>query len=53
MVPATNFLTWFLWGLFMALGWVLGTAIMEWVLDWLRSRRNRFQDFLGSRRGRH
>ena len=49
MAPA-NALIWFLWGLFMALGWVLGTFIMEWLLSFLGAHRNRLYDFLESRR---
>jgi hypothetical protein len=49
MAPA-NALIWFLWGLFMALGWVLGTFIMEWLLSFLGAHRNRLYDFLASRR---
>jgi len=49
MVP-TNALIWFLWGLFMALGWALGTFIMEWLLGFLGSRRNRLYDFVASMR---
>jgi hypothetical protein len=32
VISANALLVWFVWGLFMALGWVLGTAIMEWAL---------------------
>jgi hypothetical protein len=56
MVPAISahsLLVWFLWGVFMALGWALGTVVMEWLLDFLRKHRNRFYDFLGSRRDSH
>ena len=49
MAP-TNALIWFLWGLFMALGWALGTFIMESLLDFVGKRRNRLHDFLASLR---
>jgi hypothetical protein len=32
IITANALLVWFVWGLFMALGWVLGTWIMEWLL---------------------
>jgi hypothetical protein len=32
VISANALLVWFVWGFFMALGWVLGTVIMEWVL---------------------
>jgi hypothetical protein len=32
VVTANALLVWFVWGFFMALGWVLGTWIMEWLL---------------------
>lgn len=32
VISANALLVWFVWGFFMALGWVLGTAVMEWVL---------------------
>jgi hypothetical protein len=56
MVPAISahsLLVWFVWGLFMALGWVLGTFVMEWLLGFLGKRRNRLYDFLGSLRDSH
>lgn len=56
MVPAISanaLLIWFLWGLFMALGWVLGTVVMESLLGFLRKRRNKFYDFFGSLRDSH
>lgn len=46
MLQATNALVWFLSGLLMALGWVLGTSSMEWLLNFLRRRRNRLYDLL-------
>lgn len=49
-ISAHALLVWFLWGLFMALGWALGVVIMEWLLSFLKRRRNRLYDFLGSRR---
>ena len=55
MVPAISahaLLVWFVWGLFMALGWVLGTVVMESLLGFLGKRRNRLYDFLGSLRER-
>lgn len=56
MVPAISanaLLAWFVWGFFMALGWALGTVVMEWLLGFLGKRRNRFYDFLGSLRDSH
>jgi len=56
MVPAISaysLLVWFVWGLFMALGWVLGTVVMERLLGFLGKRRNRLHDFLGSLRDSH
>jgi hypothetical protein len=56
MVPAisaNSLLVWFVWGMFMALGWVLGTFVMEWLLGFLGKRRNRLYDFLGSLRDSH
>lgn len=50
VISAHSLLVWFLWGLFMALGWALGTVIMEWLLSFLKGRRNRLYDFLASRR---
>jgi hypothetical protein len=32
IITANAILVWFVWGFFMALGWVLGTWIMEWLL---------------------
>jgi len=32
VITANALLVWFVWGFFMALGWVLGTAVIEWVL---------------------
>jgi hypothetical protein len=32
VISANSLLVWFVWGLFMAMGWVLGTWIMEWLL---------------------
>lgn len=32
VISANALLVWFVWGFFMALGWVLGTAVMELVL---------------------
>lgn len=32
LISANAILIWFVWGFFMALGWVLGTRIMEWLL---------------------
>ena len=49
-ISAHALLVWFLWGLFMALSWTLGTVMVEWLLGFLRERRNRLYDFLGSRR---
>jgi hypothetical protein len=56
MVPVISvhsLLVWFVWGLFMALGWVLGAVVMEWLLGFLGKRRNRLYDFLGSLRDPH
>ena len=56
MVPAISahaLLVWFVWGLFMALGWVLGTVVMEGLLGFLGKRRNRLYDFLASLREAH
>ena len=30
---------WFVWGFFMALGWVLGSWVMDWILGFAASRR--------------
>lgn len=49
-ISASSLLVWFVWGLCMSLGWALGTAVMEWLLDVLKKRRNRLYDFLGSLR---
>jgi hypothetical protein len=32
VVTANALLVWFVWGFVMALGWVLGTGVMEWLL---------------------
>jgi hypothetical protein len=32
IISANALLVWFVWGFFMALGWVLGTAVMDWLL---------------------
>jgi hypothetical protein len=32
VISANALLVWFVWGFFMALGWVLGTWLMEWLL---------------------
>jgi hypothetical protein len=49
-ISADALLVWFVWGFFMALGWALGTALMGWLLDLFRTRRNRLYDFFGSLR---
>ena len=49
-ISASSLLIWFVWGLVMSFGWALGTAVMEWLLDFLKKRRNRLYDFLGSLR---
>ena len=30
---------WFVWGFFMALGWVLGSWVMNWLLGYAATRR--------------
>jgi hypothetical protein len=32
IITANALLVWFVWGFVMALGWVLGTWVMEWLL---------------------
>jgi hypothetical protein len=39
-------------GLFMAMGWVLGRLIMEWLIGLISRHRNRARDFVGLRRNR-
>jgi hypothetical protein len=38
-VTANALLVWFVWGFFMAMGWVLGTWIMERLLGMVWSKR--------------
>jgi hypothetical protein len=50
VISANALLVWFVWGLFMAMGWVLGRWIMEWLIGLVSRHRNRARDFVALRR---
>jgi hypothetical protein len=37
-ITANSILVWFIWGFFMALGWALGTYVMDLLLGYLPRR---------------